>query len=196
MRERIDKLGVETGNIAQMVAELLDLARIESGGRQLHLDDVDLGRIAAESADRLRPFAERQGVALRVDVAEGLPPVRGEAPRLAQVFTNLAHNAVKFSPAGSEVRVGVRRDGRALEGWVADDGPGISEADQARIFERFYKADRTRTTGDGTGLGLAIARHIVEGHGGAIRVESEEGRGATFTFTIPISDADARPARG
>jgi two-component system phosphate regulon sensor histidine kinase PhoR len=194
MRERIGKLEVETGNIAQMVAELLDLARIESGGRQLHLDDVDLGRIAAESAERLRPFAERQGVALRVEVAEGLPPVRGEAPRLAQVFTNLAHNAVKFSPAGAAVRVGVRRAGRMLEGWVADDGPGVSAADQPRIFERFYKADRTRTAGDGTGLGLAIARHIVEGHGGAIRVESEEGRGATFAFTIPISDADARPA--
>jgi two-component system phosphate regulon sensor histidine kinase PhoR len=194
MRERIGKLEVETGNIAQMVAELLDLARIESGGRQLHLDDVDLGRIAAESAERLRPFAERQGVALRVEVAEDLPPVRGEAPRLAQVFTNLAHNAVKFSPTGRAVRVGVRRAGGMLEGWVADDGPGVSAADQPRIFERFYKADRTRTTGDGTGLGLAIARHIVEGHGGAIRVESEEGRGATFAFTIPISDADARPA--
>jgi two-component system, OmpR family, phosphate regulon sensor histidine kinase PhoR len=189
MRERIGKLEVETGNIAQMVAELLDLARIESGGRQLHLDDVDLGRIAADSVDRLRPFAERQGVALELAVDEGLPPVRGEAARLAQVFANLAHNAVKFSPAGTEVRVGVRRDGRMLEGWVADDGPGVSPADQARIFERFYKADRTRTAGGGTGLGLAIARHIVEGHGGAIRVDSEEGRGATFAFTIPVSDA-------
>ena len=198
MRERIGKLEVETGNIAQMVAELLDLARIESGGRQLHLDDVDLGRIAVESVDRLRPFAERQGVALRLDVAEGLPPVRGEAARLAQVFANLVHNAVKFSPAGTEVRVGVRREGRMLEGWVADDGPGVSPGDQARIFERFYKADRTRTAVGGTGLGLAIARHIVEGHRGAIRVESDEGRGATFAFTIPVSDAAhaAAPAAG
>jgi two-component system phosphate regulon sensor histidine kinase PhoR len=189
MRERIGKLEVETGNIAQMVAELLDLARIESGGRQLHLDDVDLGRIALESVDRLRPFAERQGVALRVLVDPSLPPVRGEAVRLAQVFANLVHNAVKFSPSGTEVRVGVRAAGRMLEGWVADDGPGIPPNDQVRIFERFYKADRTRTSGGGTGLGLAIARHIVEGHGGAIRVESEEGAGATFTFTIPVAEA-------
>src|SRR5258705_666397 len=109
MRERIGKLEVETGNIAQMVAELLDLARIESGGRQLHLDDVDLGRIAAESAERLRPFAERQGVTLRVMVDPDLPPVRGEAARLAQVFANLLPNAVKFSPSGTEVRVGGRR---------------------------------------------------------------------------------------
>jgi two-component system phosphate regulon sensor histidine kinase PhoR len=84
-----------------------------------------------------------------------------------------------------------------LEGWVADDGPGVSPADQARIFERFYKADRTRTAGGGTGLGLAIARHIVEGHGGAIRIESDEGRGATFAFTIPVSDAaHAAPQAG
>jgi two-component system phosphate regulon sensor histidine kinase PhoR len=185
-----------------MVAELLDLARIESGGRQLHLDDVDLGRIASESVDRLRPFAERQGVGLELAVEAGLPPVRGEAVRLAQVFTNLVHNALKFSPPDTEVRVEVRREGPTLEGRVADDGPGISPADQARIFERFYKADRTRTSGGGTGLGLAIARHIVEGHGGAIRVQSNEGRGATFAFTIPISDvahaasAAGEPARG
>jgi two-component system phosphate regulon sensor histidine kinase PhoR len=83
----------------------------------------------------------------------------------------------------------VRHAGRDLEGWVVDEGPGILAADQARIFERFYKADRTRTSGGGTGLGLAIARHIVEGHGGEIRVQSEEGSGATFSFTIPISDA-------
>ena len=197
MRERIGKLEVETGNIAQMVAELLDLARIESGGRQLHLDDVDLGGIAAESAERLRTFADRQGVTVRVDVEPGLPPVRGEASRLGQVFANLVHNAVKFSPSGTEVRVGVRRApiGRPpmLEGFVADDGPGIAPADRVRIFERFYKADRTRTSGGGTGLGLAIARHIVEGHGGVIRVQSEEGRGAAFSFTIPISDAAHLP---
>ena len=189
MRERLGKLEVETGNIAQMVAELLDLARIESGGRPLHLDDVDLARIASESVERLRPFAERQGVDLRLDLEEALPPVRGEAARLAQVFANLVHNAIKFSSPGTEVRIGVKLAGRMLEGWVADDGPGVSSGDQARIFERFYKADRTRTSGGGTGLGLAIARHIVEGHGGVIRVDSEEGRGATFAFTIPISDA-------
>ena len=209
MRDRIGKLEVETGNIAQMVAELLDLARIESGGSALHLDDVDLGRIATESAERLRPFAERQGVTLRVLVDPDLPPVRGEAQRLGQVFANLLHNAIKFSPAAHEVRAGVRRASVAelarsradertarqrtpmLVGWVADDGPGIAAADKQRIFERFYKADRTRTSGGGTGLGLAIARHIVEGHGGAIRVDSEEGRGATFEFTIPVSDAPA-----
>ena len=194
MRERIGKLEVETGNIAQMVSELLDLARIESGGRQLHLDDVDVGWVATESTDRLRPFAERQGVTLRVDVEPDLPAVRGEAVRLGQVFANLIHNAVKFSDSGTEVVVGVRRDGDQLAAWVADRGIGIAPADQARIFERFFKADRSRSGGGGTGLGLAIARHIVEGHGGAIRVDSVEGDGSTFTFTVPFPGVSPQPA--
>jgi len=186
MRERIGKLEVESANVAQMVSELLDLARIESGGRQLHLDEVDLAHLAADSAERLRPFADRQGVAVHVEVEPGLPSVRGEASRLGQVFANLLHNAVKFSPQGGDVGVGVRRQNGYLAAWVQDHGVGIAPADQARIFERFYKADRTRVRGGGTGLGLAIARHIVEGHGGTIRVESNVGEGSTFIFTIPV----------
>jgi two-component system phosphate regulon sensor histidine kinase PhoR len=186
MRDRIGKLEVESANVAQMVTELLDLARIESGGRQLHLDDVDLARLATDSAERLRPFADRQGVAVHVEVEPGLPAVRGEASRLGQVFANLLHNAVKFSPQGGDVDVGVRRQDGYLAASVQDHGVGIAQGDQARIFERFYKADRTRVRGGGTGLGLAIARHIVEGHGGTIRVESNVGEGSTFIFTIPV----------
>jgi two-component system phosphate regulon sensor histidine kinase PhoR len=185
MRERIGKLEVEIANIAQMVAELLDLARIESGGPQLLLDDVDLGKVVTTSIERLRPFAERQGVELRTSIAASLPRVRGEASRLGQVITNLVHNAVKFSPAGTTVEAGVSIDGEEVTAWVEDHGVGIEAADQARIFERFYKADRTRTSGGGTGLGLAIARHIVEGHGGTIGVASEPGTGSTFTIRLP-----------
>lgn len=186
MRERISKLEVETGNIAQMIAELLDLARIESGGRQLHLDDIDLGRVALESVERLRPFAERQRIRLEVAVEGELPYIRGEAAGLGQVFANLVHNAVKFSPPDSTVTVTVRSTGVSVEASVADQGVGIASADQARIFERFYKADRSRSAGGGTGLGLAIARHIVDSHGGRLTVESQEGAGATFTMTLPI----------
>lgn len=185
MRDRIGKLEVEIANVTQMVAELLDLARIESGGQQLLLDDVDLGRVVVESVDRLRTFADRQGIELRTVVDPSLPRVRGEAARLGQVFSNLVHNAVKFSPSGSVVEAGVRGDGATLVAWVVDHGTGIDAADLPRIFERFYKADRTRTSGGGTGLGLAIARHIVEGHGGTIRVESEPAAGSTFTVTLP-----------
>jgi two-component system phosphate regulon sensor histidine kinase PhoR len=191
MRERISKLEVETGNIAQMISELLDLARIESGGQQLLLDDVDLGRVAIESVDRLRPFAERQGIHLEVEVAPDLPFVRGEASRLGQVFANLVHNAVKFSAPESVVTVTVRSSSDAVEASVADHGVGIAAADLPRVFERFYKADRSRAAGGGTGLGLAIARHIVDGHGGRLTAASEEGAGATFTMSLPVPGSAA-----
>jgi two-component system, OmpR family, phosphate regulon sensor histidine kinase PhoR len=191
MRDRIGKIEVETGHIAQMVNELLDLSRIESGGAVVHLDPVDLGEVATASAERLRLFAERQGVRLAVDAAPGVPAVRGDEARLGQVLINLLHNAVKFSPTGGDVTIRVEaRDGKVVTS-VEDRGVGIPRALQGRVFERFYKADRARVRGGGTGLGLSIARHVVEQHGGRIWVESEEGRGSTFSFALPI--AEERP---
>jgi two-component system phosphate regulon sensor histidine kinase PhoR len=193
MRDRIGKIEVETGHLVQMVSELLDLSRIESGGTIQAVDLLDLGQLATESTERLRLFADRQGVLLRVDAAPTLPLVLGDAARLAQVYVNLLHNAVKFSPDGGEVTVTVSRgqDGRVVSA-VADHGVGIPRAAQARIFERFYKVDRARVRGEtgGTGLGLAIARHIIDQHGGTIWVESVEGRGSTFRFALPPADPD------
>jgi two-component system phosphate regulon sensor histidine kinase PhoR len=188
MRDRIGKIEVETGHLVQMVNELLDLSRIETGVGPILLDDVDLGRIAAASTERLRLFAERQGVALAVDVPEPVPMVRGDEARLGQVLVNLLHNAVKFSPDGGDVTVNVRVFGSDVLTSVADHGVGIPKAAQPRIFERFYKVDRARVRGEagGTGLGLAIARHVIEQHGGRIWVESEEGAGSTFSFALPI----------
>ena len=186
MRERIAKIEVETGHLVQMVSELLDLARIE-GGSQLRLeDDVDLGRLADASAERLRLFAERQGVTIAVDVEPGMPTIRGDEARLGQVFINLVHNAVKFSPEGGEVGIAVRREGDNALASVTDHGMGIARPDRVRVFERFYKADRARVRGGGTGLGLSIARHVVQGHGGRIWVESELGEGSTFVFELPL----------
>jgi two-component system phosphate regulon sensor histidine kinase PhoR len=190
MRDRIGKIEVETGHLVQMVSELLDLSRIESGGTIRAVDLVDLGQLATESTERLRLFADRQGVVLRVEVAGTPPPVRGDAARLAQVYVNLLHNAVKFSPDGGDVTVTVSaEDGRVVSA-VADHGVGIPTGAQGRIFERFYKVDRARVRGEagGTGLGLAIARHIIDQHGGTIWMESVEGAGSTFRFAIPIAD--------
>ena len=197
MADRIGKLEAETATVGQMISELLDLARIESGGRQLHLDDVDLGRVAEDTVERLRPFAERQHVQLETTVAPDLPFVSGEASQLGQVFANLIHNAVKFSPPQTSVVVSVHRVGDELQARVGDHGMGIAAADLPRIFERFYKADRSRASGGGTGLGLAIARHVIEGHGGRIVVESVEHEGAKFTITLPIAGTrTADPSRG
>ncbi|HET7030411.1 MAG TPA: ATP-binding protein [Candidatus Limnocylindrales bacterium] len=211
MRDRIAKIELETGHLVQMVNELLDLARIEGGGPLVLLDRVDLGRIAQEATERLRLFADRQGLRLVVDRPEQLPPVRGDEARLGQVVINLVHNALKFgrpedvgatpdepgaeSPAPSaagdldraEVRVSVRAASGEVVLTVADHGLGIPPADLGRIFERFYKVDRVRVRGGGTGLGLAIARHVVEQHGGRISVESEEGRGSTFRVVLPAA---------
>ena len=198
MRDRIGKIEVETGHLVQMVNELLDLARIEGGGPLVLLDDVDLGRVAADAADRLRLFADRQGLRLVVDVHGPVPRVRGDEARLGQVVVNLLHNALKFGLDGedpdgtrdekdAEVRVTVRSLDDEVALSVEDHGVGIPKADLARIFERFYKVDRVRVRGGGTGLGLAIARHVVEQHGGRIRVESEEGKGSTFTVTLPVA---------
>jgi two-component system phosphate regulon sensor histidine kinase PhoR len=207
MRDRIGKIEVETGHLVQMVNELLDLARIEGGGPLVLLDDVDLGRVASDAAERLRLFADRQGLRLVLDIAPGLPPIRGDEARLGQVVVNLVHNALKFGRAEdrdeaggegpgrvrrdesdpAEVRLTVRRGDREVLLAVEDHGVGIPAADRARIFERFYKVDRVRVRGGGTGLGLAIARHVIEQHGGRIRVESEEGRGSTFTVSLPVA---------
>jgi two-component system phosphate regulon sensor histidine kinase PhoR len=193
MRDRIDKIEVETGHLAQMVSELLDLSRIESGSALGPLEVLDVGRVATGSTERLRLFADRQGVTLRVDVAEPLPPVRGDAARLGQVMVNLLHNAVKFSPDGGEVSVSVRPADAGVVVAIADHGVGIPRAAQPRIFERFYKVDRARVRGEtgGTGLGLSIARHIVEQHGGRIWVESAEGIGSTFSFSLPVAGPPA-----
>ena len=187
MRDRIAKVEVETGHLVQMVNELLDLARIESGGPLVLLDDVDLGRVVGESVERLRLFAERQGLSLVVDVPARVPPVRGDEERIGQVVVNLVHNAVKFGGDSGDVTVRVREvDGEVVTS-VEDHGVGVPKADQARIFERFYKVDRARVRGGGTGLGLSIARHVLEQHGGRIWVESEEGIGSTFSFALPVA---------
>jgi len=194
MRDRISKIEVETGHLVQMVSELLDLARIESGRPMLLLDVVDLGRLAVASADRLRLFAERQGVQLLVETpVSGVSPVSGAEERLGQVLINLVHNAVKFSPDGGTVTIRVEEQPPEVVVSVEDHGIGIPRGSQDRVFERFYKVDRARVRGGGTGLGLSIARHVVEGHGGRIWVVSEEGRGSQFSFALPIADPQGIP---
>ncbi len=187
LRDRIAKIEVETGHLIQMVNELLDLSKIESGTVPLLLDDVDLVQVARANTERLRPFAKRQGLRLTLDLPGHVAPVRGDEDRLGQVLVNLLHNAVKFSPNGGAIVVGVRESDAEVVVWVRDPGIGVPRADIAQIFERFYKVDRARVRGrGGTGLGLSIARHVVEMHGGRIWVESEEGEGSTFSFAIPV----------
>jgi two-component system phosphate regulon sensor histidine kinase PhoR len=176
----------EVDALTQMVQELLELSRIESGRAPLQLVPVPVADVVLPPVERLRPQAERAGLTLTVALPPDLPPLQADAERIQQVVTNLVHNAVKFTPPGGQVSVWAERAGDEVVVRVHDTGVGIPSDDLPRIFERFYKADRARS-GGGTGLGLAIARHIVQAHGGRIWVESVEGQGSTFYFSLPLA---------
>ena len=188
IRDGILKIDVETGHLVQMVNELLDLSAIEQGTVPLHLGEVDVGELVRASLERVRLFADRQGVALESDISADLPPARGDEERLGQLLVNLLHNAIKFSESAAVVIVRAHQDQDRIVMSVEDHGVGIPRPDLARVFERFYKVDKARVRGKGgTGLGLAIVRHVAESHGGRAWVESEEGRGSTFYVELPSS---------
>jgi two-component system, OmpR family, phosphate regulon sensor histidine kinase PhoR len=184
-RDFVRRMQDEIAGLAVLVEELLLIGRLESGQQVMTLAPVQPSSLLATAAGRLAPLVERAGLRLVVDPADRLPSVAADRDRVSQVFANLVHNATKHTPAGGEIHLAARRDGDAVAFSVRDTGEGIADADLARIFERFYKADRSRADG-GTGLGLSIAKHIIEAHGGTIRANSGGlGRGATFTFTLP-----------
>ncbi len=185
----LDRIETEVDALAQMVQELLELSRIESGRVPLRLRPTPLSEIILHPVERLQPQAERAGIELIVDLKGGLPPVMADSERVQQVITNLVHNAIKHTPAGGSIAVRSSmqpdRFPNAAIVSVIDTGEGISSDDLPRIFERFYKVDRARSAG-GTGLGLAIAKHVVQAHQGDIWAESVEGHGSTFSFCLPL----------
>ena len=184
-RRFIDQIQVETDALTQMVTELLELSRIESGRLTLDLTPVSPRDLLLSASRRMQLQAERAGLNLRVECLEDLPKIKIDSQRLEQVLVNLIHNAVKFTRAGGEVVLLAESSGGVVMIAVQDTGIGIPEEDVSRIFERFYRVDKSRA-GSGTGLGLSIAKHIVEAHRGKIWAESAEGEGSTFYFTIPV----------
>jgi two-component system phosphate regulon sensor histidine kinase PhoR len=183
----LDRMEVEVDALTQMVQELLELSRIESGQVGFEMAQVPVVNVVRPPVERLRPQAERADLQLSVDLAPDLPPVLADAERMQQVITNLVHNAIKFTPPGGEVAISATAGEGEVIISVRDTGVGIPADDLPRIFERFYKADRARS-GGGTGLGLAIAKHIVLAHGGRIWAESVEGRGSTFYVALPLAE--------
>ncbi len=183
----------EVAALIQMVEELLELARIESGKAPLDRAPATVAQLIAAPVERLRPQAERKEIALSVTLAPDLPHVYADAQRIHQVVGNLIHNAIKFTPEGGTIAVSARGgDAGEVVIAVSDTGSGIPADDLPRIFERFYKVERARSKeharpAGGTGLGLAIAKHIVQSHGGRIWVESVEGKGSTFYFSLPAA---------
>ena len=184
-RKFIDQIQTEVDALTQMVTELLELSRIESGRLALDLQPVSPSDLLFSASRRMQLQAERARLSLRVECADDLPKVSIDSQRLEQVLVNLIHNAVKFTRAGGEVILQAEAGMGEVRFAVRDSGIGIPEEDVARIFERFYRVDKSRA-GSGTGLGLSIAKHIVEAHNGKIWAESIEGQGSTFYFSIPL----------
>ena len=187
-RHFLERMETEVDALSLIVTELLELSRVESGRVPLELNPTRPVDIITPAYERLRLQAERAGLSLEIDCPETLPNVSADGIRLQQVLVNLIHNAIKFTASGGQVLVGAEADGSMVRFRVQDTGIGISADDLPRIFERFYKVDRARSS-SGTGLGLAIARHMIEAHHGKIWVESELNKGSTFYFVIPTAGA-------
>jgi signal transduction histidine kinase len=139
--------------------------------------------------EKFTPQAEQAGVSLQLEVPDNLPELKGDGDRLAQVFTNLVDNALKFTPANGGVTLSAKQAGAEMKLSVADTGSGVPKEALPRLFDRFYQVDESRSGGahHGTGLGLAIAREIIQAHGGRIAVRSEAGRGTVFEIHLPLA---------
>lgn len=183
-RRFLSMMEKEIDSMAQIVQELLELSRIESGRAPLQKRLTSVGEMIQPALERMRLQAMRAGLTLTVNIPNSLPEINADVDRVQQVLMNLLHNAVKFTPPGGVIEVRAVEEANMIRIEIRDTGVGIPDGDLPRIFERFYKADRARS-GGGTGLGLSIARHIIEAHGGKIWAESLVGEGSTFCFTLP-----------
>jgi signal transduction histidine kinase len=169
-----------------LINDVLDLSKIEAGQLVLDLSDYTVQEIAQTVRSTLEPLAADKKLAFKVEMATELPPGHGDGRRLTQVLINLVGNAIKFTDAG-EVAIKAEANNGSFNVSVCDTGPGISAADQTKLFQEFQQADNAITKKKGgTGLGLAISKRIVEMHGGKIWVESQPGHGSTFAFTLPV----------
>jgi two-component system, OmpR family, phosphate regulon sensor histidine kinase PhoR len=185
-RRFLQRMEIEIDNLTQIVRELLELSKIESNKVPLQRISVTPCELASPAVERMQMQAERAGLKLEMSCPNDLPAVRADPDRVEQVLVNLIHNAIKFTPPGGQIKISSRLENQFVVFAVQDSGVGIPPDSQGRIFERFYKADRSRS-GGGTGLGLSIARHIIEAHGGRIWVESNLNEGSTFYFTLPLA---------
>jgi heavy metal sensor kinase len=188
LADRIGSALEETHRMSHIVENLLAIARLDAGEVRMDKTRLDLGELAASTADQMRLLAEEKSILLRSHVATGVY-VEGDRSRLQQVIVNLTDNAIKYTQEGGQVEIGVRRDGVKALLEVTDNGAGISTQAFPHVFERFYRADRARPrTSGGAGLGLSIVKAICTAHGAEIRVFSEEGHGSRFSIELVLLD--------
>jgi heavy metal sensor kinase len=190
-RDTIGSMLEETSRLTQLVDSLLTMARADAGRIQLHRVDVNLSDLADESVGLLEVLAEEKKQTIRVDGDRSII-VTADRTLLRQAIVNLLHNAVKYSPDGSEIQVRFRKTGSHAIVEVQDNGPGIPLEDRGRVFERFYRVDKSRTrVAGGAGLGLSIAQWAIAMHAGTIEVQCEPGPGSTFRICLPPNSSSA-----
>ena len=197
VRRFANKMVAESNRLGNMVGELIELSRLQGAEPLPDLEAVDIDTVVAEALSRYKVAADNADIAVTTDAPTGYQ-VLGDQPLLVTAMANLVSNAIAYSSKGSPVSISRRRRGDNIEIAVTDRGIGIAAADQERVFERFFRADkaRSRATG-GTGLGLAIVKHVAANHNGSIRLWSQPGTGSTFTMSIPaypdrVSDSEER----
>jgi signal transduction histidine kinase len=188
-RRVLDRVQRNGRHLLGLINDVLDLSKIEAGQLSLSLADYSLNNVIQSVFSAVEPLASEKQIKLRIDIVPELPQGRGDERRLTQVLLNLVGNAIKFTDSG-EVAIRALQVNNSFKVAVRDTGPGISAADQVKLFQEFQQADNsiTRKKG-GTGLGLAISKRIIEMHGGKIWVESVVGQGSTFSFTLPVTVA-------
>jgi len=178
-------IGTETIHLGELIEDLFELSRIESGSDELRLSMVPIQELVSETVDGLQAQAQARGVLLRAQGGDGLSPLSLDGPRMQRVLVNLIGNALRHTMSGGHVDVRILPQDGHIRLEVADSGEGIAPEDQPHVFERFYRAEKSRSRGaGGAGLGLAIARAIVEAHHGTIHVESVQGQGSRFVVTL------------
>jgi len=189
-QETYQQIHAETDRLNRLVDDLQELSRVESQAYQLDLRPVEVSSIVTTVTKRLAPQAESKRISFDLDLASDLPRVLADEDRAVQVLTNLTANALQYTPEAGRVTIAAQRMNNEVQISVRDTGVGIPSEHLPHIFDRFYRADksRSRRSGGGSGIGLTIARALVEAHGGRLWAESAgEGAGSTFTFTLPIA---------
>lgn len=186
IRNSLKVIEEEADRLTELIENLLAASKLQAEGMRINIGDVRLDTLAARSVERFQTQTPIHH--LKLDFPPNFPSVQGDQTRLRQVIDNLINNAIKYSPAGGEIRISGKFDDHSVTIAVSDPGVGISEEQLEHIFERFYRVDDalSRKT-QGTGLGLYLARAVIDAHHGTIEVDSQVGKGSTFRFTIPIS---------
>jgi two-component system sensor histidine kinase ResE len=184
----------EVVRLSRLIRDLLDLSLMQAGHTAWALAPVDVGAVVKRVVSRLSPEANAKGLTIALSVSTNLPPVLANEGRIEQAVENLLSNAVKFTPAGGQIEVATTGQGAEVKVSVRDTGPGIPAEDLPRIWERFYRVEKSRARlHGGAGLGLAIVKQIVEAHGGTVAAESRPGAGSVFSFTLPTSGSRRGP---